>query len=180
MSHHKPLYSLRIADASSKQPWSFYALNLSTFNPPALVTDSFLGYLVWRSFVSTSSEKSIIAPFTALMVFVFWLLFTKVVKLIPHFGRYPQDMRFIPALIIFGYFHGLIKVYALMTLYRVSCPKKKLEYFPANNICQTSWSGSQHLIAQTLSRKNGEQCKTLPIISNDTFLRGRAIEYSNL
>ncbi|KAI9863715.1 MAG: hypothetical protein M1830_006147 [Pleopsidium flavum] len=45
-----------------------------------------------------------------------WLVFTKSVKLLPHFYRYPTDVRFIPVAIIFGYLHGFIKIYALFTL----------------------------------------------------------------
>ncbi len=52
--------------------------------------------------------------------FVLWLVFTKTIKLLPHFYRYPGDVKFIPLVIAFGYFHGLIKVYSLMTLHHVS------------------------------------------------------------
>lgn len=42
--------------------------------------------------------------------------FTKVVKLIGLFRRNPSDIVFLPLSIAFGYFHGLIKLYALFTL----------------------------------------------------------------
>lgn len=42
--------------------------------------------------------------------------FTKVVKLMGLFMRNPSDIKFLPVSIIFGYFHGLIKLYALFTL----------------------------------------------------------------
>lgn len=42
--------------------------------------------------------------------------FTKVVKLIGLFRRNPSDIIFLPLSIAFGYFHGLIKLYALFTL----------------------------------------------------------------
>jgi len=42
--------------------------------------------------------------------------FVKVVKLIGLFRRNPSDVMFLPVSIIFGYFHGLIKIYALCTL----------------------------------------------------------------
>jgi len=46
--------------------------------------------------------------------------FTKVVKLMGLFLRNPGDIVFLPVSIIFGYFHGLIKIYALVTLNMVS------------------------------------------------------------
>ena len=49
-------------------------------------------------------------------------LFSKTVKLWGHFFRYPADIVFLPIYIGFGYFHGLIKLYGLMTLSEVSAP----------------------------------------------------------
>lgn len=42
--------------------------------------------------------------------------FTKVVKLMGLFLRNPSDVIFLPVSILFGYFHGLVKLYALVTL----------------------------------------------------------------
>ncbi len=52
--------------------------------------------------------------------FVFMFAFTKVVKLMGLFLRNPSDIMFLPISIVFGYFHGLIKLYALFTLRMVS------------------------------------------------------------
>lgn len=52
-------------------------------------------------------------------MFAIWLVFTKTVKLWPHFYRYPSDLQFLPGQIAFGYFHGLIKLYTLLTLHKV-------------------------------------------------------------
>lgn len=46
--------------------------------------------------------------------------FTKVVKLVGLFKRDPSDIMYLPVSIVFGYFHGLIKLYALATLKMVS------------------------------------------------------------
>ena len=45
--------------------------------------------------------------------------FTKVVKLVGLFRRNPSDIMFLPVSILFGYFHGLIKLWALFTLKEV-------------------------------------------------------------
>lgn len=46
--------------------------------------------------------------------------FTKVVKLVGLFRKNPSDIVYLPVSILFGYFHGLIKLYALFTLKHVS------------------------------------------------------------
>lgn len=45
--------------------------------------------------------------------------FTKVVKLVGLFRKNPSDIVYLPVSIVFGYFHGLIKLYALFTLKHV-------------------------------------------------------------
>jgi len=47
---------------------------------------------------------------------VFMFAFTKVVKLVGLFRRNPYDIIFLPISVLFGYFHGFIKLYALLTL----------------------------------------------------------------
>lgn len=44
------------------------------------------------------------------------MLFSKVIKLVGLFMREPADLIFLPVSIIFGYFHGFIKLYAGLTL----------------------------------------------------------------
>jgi len=77
------------------------------------------GLLVWLLFhrVQTLNPKDTVF---VMVSFALWLVFAKTVKLLPHLYRYPTDVRFIPVAIIFGYLHGLIKIYALFTLNVVS------------------------------------------------------------
>ncbi len=51
------------------------------------------------------------------LIFMAW---TKVIKLVGLFRREPADVIFLPVSILFGYFHGLIKLHALFTLRMVS------------------------------------------------------------
>lgn len=81
--------------------------------------DTILGYLLYRSVTAIPPELANVTPLSALYLFFTWLLFTKTVKLWPHFYRHPQDIKFIPAQIFFGYCHGFIKLYALLTLNKV-------------------------------------------------------------
>lgn len=51
---------------------------------------------------------------------LFWtFVFSKSVKLWGHFIRYPGDLVYFPLYIVFGYFHGFIKLYGLVTLHAV-------------------------------------------------------------
>jgi hypothetical protein len=50
-----------------------------------------------------------------------WMLASKFIKLLGHYIRYPVDLLLLPVSILFGYFHGGIKMYAVMTLNVVSC-----------------------------------------------------------
>ena len=42
--------------------------------------------------------------------FVGHRLFSKSIKLVPYFFRNPQDMRYLPVSILFGYFHNFTKL----------------------------------------------------------------------
>jgi hypothetical protein len=49
-----------------------------------------------------------------------WMVFSKLIKLVTHFVRYPIDIFLWPLSILFGWFHGAIKMYAMATLSEVS------------------------------------------------------------
>lgn len=49
-----------------------------------------------------------------------FMAFSKIIKLVGLFMREPSDLIFLPVSILFGYFHGLIKLYAGITLRMVS------------------------------------------------------------
>ena len=55
---------------------------------------------------------------------MFWTLLasitaSKIVKLLPLFLREPLYVLFVPLSVLFGYFHGAIKLYAALTLHVV-------------------------------------------------------------
>lgn len=45
---------------------------------------------------------------------------SKFIKLTGHYIRYPVDVLLLPVSILFGYLHGIIKIYAVLTLNVVS------------------------------------------------------------
>lgn len=98
-----------------QQPWSSYALHIATLSH-SLANDPLLGFLLHHSTTDWDPSHRLLS----FRIFFAWLLFTKVVKLLPHFARYPGDICFLPVTILFGYCHGFIKLYALFTLYVVS------------------------------------------------------------
>ena len=48
-----------------------------------------------------------------------WLTATRTAKLIPHLWNRPQDIIYVPAFILFGYYFAVMKIYALLTLHEV-------------------------------------------------------------
>src|ERR1700754_3186764 len=48
-----------------------------------------------------------------------WLLATRTAKLLPHLWQRPQDIIYVPAFILFGYYFAIMKIYALLTLHEV-------------------------------------------------------------
>ena len=93
------------------------------FNPPALIYDSFLGYCLVRWLNDMHFDNRTFDKVIALGLFFLWLALAKTVKLWGHFYRYPSDMKYIPLSIAFGYFHGVVKLWALFTINAVSDPR---------------------------------------------------------
>jgi cellulose synthase/poly-beta-1,6-N-acetylglucosamine synthase-like glycosyltransferase len=52
--------------------------------------------------------------------YLVWLAATRTAKLLPHLWARPQDIVYVPAFILFGYYFAIMKVYALLTLHEVS------------------------------------------------------------
>ncbi|KAF7555055.1 hypothetical protein G7046_g6650 [Stylonectria norvegica] len=96
-----------------QQWWCTYSLHLATFTSLAFLSDPLLLASCWWATAGWALENRQYA-FWAQFVFMFG--FTKVVKLMGLFLRNPSDFAFLPISIMFGYFHGLVKLYALVTL----------------------------------------------------------------
>jgi hypothetical protein len=90
---------------------------MATFTSLAFVVDPLLLFSCWWGTENWEPRNRCIL-LGAEIAFMFG--FTKVVKLVGLFRRNPSDIMFLPVSILFGYFHGLIKLYALFTLNEVS------------------------------------------------------------
>ncbi|KAL7762315.1 hypothetical protein ACKLNR_008850 [Fusarium oxysporum f. sp. zingiberi] len=97
----------------TQQLWCTYALHFATFTSLAFVVDPLLLASCWWGTADWDIQNRRYAFWTQ---FIFMFAFTKVVKLMGLFIRNPSDIMFLPVSVIFGYFHGLIKLYALITL----------------------------------------------------------------
>lgn len=83
----------------------------------AFLFDPLIIFALWKGTADWDVESRRQALW-AQIIFVFG--FTKVVKLVNLFRRNPSDILFLPVSILFGWAHGIIKLYALSTLKMVS------------------------------------------------------------
>jgi hypothetical protein len=84
-------------------------LHIATFSSLSFTFDPLIVWMTWYAW----GWDAMIAQ----IVFMCW---TKVIKLIGLFTRNPADLKYLPLSILFGWFHGFIKLYALATLKMVS------------------------------------------------------------
>ena len=92
------------------QPWGVYAIFLTSFVNFALLTDAALMFLARRAAIEIGFSLQY-----AVGAMVLWVLASKLVKTWSHFARHPQDLVYLPACIAFGYYHSLVKLYAMVT-----------------------------------------------------------------
>lgn len=85
-------------------------------SPPALLGDLLL---VWLCHKATGPWGDV-SHSRAMTALYLWMFISKWIKLLGHYIRYPVDVLLLPVSILFGYFHGIIKVYAVLTLNVVS------------------------------------------------------------
>lgn len=74
--------------------------------------------LIWFLYLATA-DWPVAQAKVAMCALAGWMVFSKFIKLITHFVRYPVDILLWPISVFFGWFHGGIKYYALATLSEV-------------------------------------------------------------
>ncbi|KAM3421116.1 hypothetical protein BST61_g1530 [Cercospora zeina] len=105
---------------SPKMWWGFYAIYVSMWQTPNLLCEGLLATLLYAAVGSPS-----VAPHFWIGL-VSWIFFAKNLKMIPHFCRHPQDMIYIPVLMMFSYYHGYLNVKALCTMTTTHWGNKQL------------------------------------------------------
>ncbi|KAK0624560.1 hypothetical protein B0T17DRAFT_590453 [Bombardia bombarda] len=101
------------------QPYSVYAVYLTSFTNFAAITDPALITLFTHSSWYTTPSR--------LNVLLAWMLFTKTIRVIPYFRRHPQDIWLFPVYLLFGYYHSLIKFWSLLTFWDCTWNGRNLE-----------------------------------------------------
>lgn len=61
-----------------------------------------------------------------------WIAWTKVIKILPHFWRYPSDIPLVIFQILFGYIHSFFKLWALLTFWDCGWSGRNLDDVNAN------------------------------------------------
>ncbi|KAJ4308157.1 hypothetical protein N0V84_012266 [Fusarium piperis] len=61
-----------------------------------------------------------------------WIAWTKVIKILPHFFRYPSDIPLVIFQIMFGYIHSFYKLWALLTFWDCGWSGRNLDDVNAN------------------------------------------------
>lgn len=70
--------------------------------------------LTRTSFYTTTSTTHQSLLFNTLLV---WILASKLVKIAPHFRAHPSDLVWLPAYLVFAYYHSFIKLYCAFTFW---------------------------------------------------------------
>ena len=96
------------------QYWSFYSTNLSLNFNFAAAWDPVLLLTLHCATLDLSHHRR------ALICMVVWILFSKIVKLIPHFRRNPGDIALFPVYVLGALLHSFIKLWALFTAHDIA------------------------------------------------------------
>ncbi|KAG0242631.1 hypothetical protein BGX31_000087 [Mortierella sp. GBA43] len=96
-----------------RHPYVAFTMVDKIFNPITLLSGPI-------SVIAMAAQGKFHLPLWDIIVsYVVWLMMTRIVKLLPHLFKRPQDIIWVPAFLIFGYYFAIMKVYALFTLHEV-------------------------------------------------------------
>ncbi|KAL8666804.1 MAG: hypothetical protein Q9168_007399 [Polycauliona sp. 1 TL-2023] len=121
------------------QPWCCYALHLSTFTPSAVIVEGMLAYLLYLAY-NSNGQLPFLFPAsltTANILLANWIIFSKTIKLWPYFYHHPTDLRFLPAVFLFAYAHGLIRLWSFFTLFTTSWDGGRMSLVSLTNAATT-------------------------------------------
>ena len=90
-------------------PWSVYAAFASNLVNFALFWEPFLLLTLWVAAAPTESRWAV------MLLLGLWILFFKLVKSLGHFRRHPADLVYVVPLILFTYYHSVLKARAWLT-----------------------------------------------------------------
>ncbi|KZT22568.1 glycosyltransferase family 2 protein [Neolentinus lepideus HHB14362 ss-1] len=102
----------------TSHPYVAYTMVDKLFNPfTLLVGPCLVAYLMYKSTIPIDQGGYHLPWWNILVSYMVWLMATRTAKLLPHLWNRPQDIVYVPAFILFGYYFAIMKVYALLTLH---------------------------------------------------------------
>ncbi|KAG0005481.1 hypothetical protein BGZ79_004481 [Entomortierella chlamydospora] len=97
----------------TRHPYVAFTMVDKIFNPITLLSGPI-------SVIVMAAEGKFHLPLWDIFIsYIVWLMMTRIIKLIPHLFKRPQDIIWVPAFLIFGYYFAIMKIYALFTLHEV-------------------------------------------------------------
>ncbi|KAF9580191.1 hypothetical protein BGW38_003264 [Lunasporangiospora selenospora] len=97
----------------SRHPYVAFTMVDKIFNPITLLSGPI-------SVIVMAWEGKFHLPIWDIVIsYIVWLMLTRIIKLLPHLFRRPQDVIWVPAFLVFGYYFAIMKIYALFTLHEV-------------------------------------------------------------
>ncbi|KIY53419.1 glycosyltransferase family 2 protein [Fistulina hepatica ATCC 64428] len=102
----------------TSHPYVAYTMVDKLYNPFTLLAGPCLvSYLIYKSTIPVDKGGYHLPWWNILLSYGVWLLATRTAKLSPHLWHRPQDIIYVPAFILFGYYFAVMKLYALCTLH---------------------------------------------------------------
>nr|GAT42958.1 predicted protein [Mycena chlorophos] len=99
-------------------PYVAYTMVDKLFNPFTLLLGPvFVARLMVQSTYPVADGGYHLPWWNILASYIVWLFATRTAKLLPHLWHRPQDIIYVPAFILFGYYFAIMKLYALCTLH---------------------------------------------------------------
>lgn len=102
----------------TQHPYVAYTMCDKLINPfTLLVGPCLVSYLIYKSTIPVEAGGYHLPWWNIVLSYVVWLSATRTAKLLPHLWNRPQDIIYVPAFILFGYYFAIMKLYALCTLH---------------------------------------------------------------
>ncbi|KXN85843.1 Hyaluronan synthase 3 [Leucoagaricus sp. SymC.cos] len=102
----------------TSHPYVAYTMVDKLFNPfTLLVGPCLVSYLIYKSTIPIAQGGYHLPWWNIILSYMVWLSATRTAKLLPHLWNRPQDIIYVPAFILFGYYFAVMKLYALCTLH---------------------------------------------------------------
>lgn len=102
----------------TSHPFVAYSMVDKFINPiTLLIGPCLVMYLIVKSTKEVENGGYHLPAWNIILSYFVWIMATRTAKLLPHLWFRPQDVIYVPAFILFGYYFAIMKIYALFTLH---------------------------------------------------------------